>query len=129
MYRVSRRGLLEVLTGSLIMLIGQTKLTMAQARSAVLVAPSGYLESHNQNVAGMTVCAGAVGSPGDVLMRRRGAHVINLQFAERVQALESGICEALIFVSSEKSVSELMEEISIFFPEVRRYEMHVIDVF
>ena len=99
---------------------------LSASKSAVLVAPPGTLGPDLEGVAGLAVCAARAGSTGDILMRQLRALVINMSLSARVDALERGRCQAAIFVGTDKSAEQLIEEIKVFYPALAEYDFHVV---
>ncbi len=129
MTTISRR---EALRATAIMLATPAVVAAGGAQAAggaaVLVAPYGKLDPDIRDLAGMRICTGGVGSSGDRFLRERGALAINVPLAERYGALQRGICEAMVFVSDEKSAEELTQEIRVFMPFLDEFEFRPLDL-
>lgn len=128
----TRRDFIRSIAGGIIICSISYRNAGAADKAALLVAPPGKLQPDLRGLAGMRVCAGAnANAPGSIypeLLRKRGATIVSIPLPDRFEALEKGVCGALLFVSDKKNNNELAEELIIFFPRLKQYEFKALPI-
>lgn len=93
---------------------------------ALLVTQPNTLRGDLNKLKKMRVCAGArVNAPESGYperLRQLGATIINMPMGDRIQGFNTGVCNALLFVSADKDNNQLEQEIKTFFPPLADYE-------
>jgi hypothetical protein len=129
---LSRRNFIKTVAVSILAFIIPTGRTDAADKAALLIAPHGKLGANLRGLNGMRVCAGSkVSAPESEyskLLNQRGASIVNIPFAERYPALQTGACGALLFVADGKSNKQLEEELKVFLPPLSQYEFRALPV-
>jgi hypothetical protein len=88
--------------------------------TGLLVAYPNKLGPDLAGLQGMRVCAGGNAAQANSgypdLLAKHGATIISVPLNERFEALQKGVCGALLFFSSQSSYDELVEQVRVFFP-------------
>jgi hypothetical protein len=122
----SRRNFIRIVAAGIFAYLMPWRQAIAADKAALLVTLPGTLDGDLKKLKGKRVCGGArvnaLESGYPERLRQLEATIISIPMAERIQAFNTGVCNALLFASPDKSNNELEQEIKIFFPPLAHYE-------
>ena len=126
MKKYSRREFLQIVAAGIFAFLLPWRQARAADTAALLVTHPGTLGGDLNRLNGMKVCAGSRANAWESgypeRLRRFGATIISMPMSERIHAMNTGVCNALLFASPDKGSSQLEMEIKTFFPPLANYE-------